>query len=274
MRTELKRNLEGHEAIIESGMKSFVDVGHSLIAIRDEKLYDGKYDTFEAYCKKRWGLSRPRAYQIIASAEVVDDLSTMVDTQTQQTSGNVQIPLPENERQARAVADASDDAETRVKVWKAAVESAPKDENGNPKITAAVVKNAVEAVLGDTGDEPEKDTAPGTADEFGPVPEKLAPIFESVSEFKGLQKRIGAAQNDLEELQRSDAGAAIPIQELLNAFKIIKQGVKFAIPYCECPKCRRSKKNCDTCDGLRWITEATYKRCRTEDDEKWLKSKN
>lgn len=116
-----------------------------------------------------------------------------------------------------------------------------------------------------------EETAPPVSDAFGPVPEKLAHVFEAVSDFKGLQKRIGAIQNDIEELQRSDAGAAMPIQEILNAFKNIKQGVKFAIPYCECPKCRRSKKECKACDGLRWITEATFKRCRTEDDEKWLK---
>lgn len=118
-------------------------------------------------------------------------------------------------------------------------------------------------------DEPEEEA--NISDAFGPVTDKLVTVFEAVSTFKGLQKKLGSFQNELEDLQGSDAGAAIPIQEMLNHLKELKQALKFSIPYCECPKCRRSKKACDACEGFRWITEPTYKRCRTEEDEKWLK---
>lgn len=50
--------------------------GDGLIAIRDERLYRAAYATFGDYCRERWGMSRPRAYQLIESASTV---STLVD---------------------------------------------------------------------------------------------------------------------------------------------------------------------------------------------------
>lgn len=155
--TLIKRSLEQHEEIIESGVKSFIDVGRSLMAIRDEKLYGTAHDTFEAYCKTRWGFGKSQAYRMIESAVVVSDLSPTGDTGSNKSGGKSAI-VPENERQARAVADSAPDAKTRAVVWKASVASAPKDSAGNPVITAAVIKKAAEAIVGpkarEPGDEP------------------------------------------------------------------------------------------------------------------------
>jgi hypothetical protein len=68
------------EAVIDRGLTSFVEVGEALLEVRDSKLYRVGYETFEAYCKGRWGFSRPRAYQLMEAAEVVGALSTVVDT--------------------------------------------------------------------------------------------------------------------------------------------------------------------------------------------------
>ena len=45
---------------------TFIEVGKALLAIRDAKLYRKTHKTFEAYCRDRWEMSRPRAYQLIA----------------------------------------------------------------------------------------------------------------------------------------------------------------------------------------------------------------
>lgn len=58
------------EAIIERGMKTFVQVGEALAAIRDARLYRESHDTFEAYCKERWGMSSSRARRLIDGADV------------------------------------------------------------------------------------------------------------------------------------------------------------------------------------------------------------
>lgn len=82
-----------HEAVIERGLGSFLEVGAALIAIRDGKLYLATHSTFEAYCSARWQLSRPHAYRLIGAAETVAALSPMGD-----------IPVPTSERQARELA--------------------------------------------------------------------------------------------------------------------------------------------------------------------------
>jgi len=111
------------ERAIERGLKTFVEVGRALAAIRDGQLYRTDYATFEAYCDERWTLSRPRAYQLIEAAAVV---STTVDTGYRP---------PSNERQARELARVPGDE--RSDVWREANERS----NGRP--TAATVREVV-----------------------------------------------------------------------------------------------------------------------------------
>lgn len=83
---ESKRLIE-LEALIAKGKQTFVEVGLALTQIRDCRLYRSDFDTFEAYCKKRWGFSRQYAHQIISGVAAVKalppNLSTMVDTERQ-----------------------------------------------------------------------------------------------------------------------------------------------------------------------------------------------
>jgi phage N-6-adenine-methyltransferase len=119
--------LSAHEAQIERGLQTFYEVGAALLAIRDQRLYREGYSTFEAYCRDRWGMSKPRVYQMIEAAGIVDDLkkSTIVD-------------LPINEAQARPLAAVAPDE--RPAVWREAVETAP-----NGRVTAAHVQSVVDA---------------------------------------------------------------------------------------------------------------------------------
>lgn len=70
------QNLEEAETIIEKGQRVFVAVGRALAKIRDEGWYKESHETFEEYCRQKWDISRPRAYQLIGAVEVVDNLST------------------------------------------------------------------------------------------------------------------------------------------------------------------------------------------------------
>lgn len=113
------------EAVIERGLRTFRDVGNALLRIRDARLYRARHSTFEAYCRERWGMSRPRAYQMIEAAGVVGQLSTNVDI------------LPANEAQARLLARLQ--PEQQAPAWQRAIETAPEG-----KITAAHVRRVVE----------------------------------------------------------------------------------------------------------------------------------
>ena len=74
-----KEQLSVHEAIIDRGMLTFVEVGNALRVIQDDQLYLDTADTFEDYCKTRWDFSRQRAYQLIEAAGVCQTMSTIVD---------------------------------------------------------------------------------------------------------------------------------------------------------------------------------------------------
>ena len=57
------------EAIVQRGLDTEVDVGHALAEISDTSLYRGTHQTFEAYLRDRWGMSRSRGHQLIQGAE-------------------------------------------------------------------------------------------------------------------------------------------------------------------------------------------------------------
>ena len=68
-------SLEKLERTIEKGLASFYEVGSALLTIRNSKLYRGTHGTFEAYCQDRWNLERRRAYQIMDSAKVIENVN-------------------------------------------------------------------------------------------------------------------------------------------------------------------------------------------------------
>jgi hypothetical protein len=117
--------LAEHEAVIECGLKTFIDVGLRLATVRDERLYRGGYATFEEYCEGRWNFSDRRARQLIDAAGMVAALPT----------GTI---VPVTESQARELVGLSpDDAAEVMRLARA--------ETGG-KITAKAITAARERV--------------------------------------------------------------------------------------------------------------------------------
>lgn len=126
---EQRRQLERAERRIAAGLKWFLDVGLALKEIKDQRLYCEQYDTFEDYVFERWGLSRPRAYELCAASEVVSSLSAIADMEV----------LPENEAQARPLTRLKS-AKLRKRAWLTALDMASKEER---VVTAGHVEAAV-----------------------------------------------------------------------------------------------------------------------------------
>lgn len=125
--------LEQAETLIQGSLDTARNgIAFALRAVRDGKLYreaknsDGTrtYNTFEEYCLNRWGFTKQRAYQILDSLAVVDELekSTIVDF------------LPRSEAQTRELAKVPQGE--RAEVWNAAVADA---RNAQP--TAKAIAN-------------------------------------------------------------------------------------------------------------------------------------
>lgn len=127
MSTELStvesQELDRHEEVIARGLNTFVEVGTALLRIRDGRLYRRGFDTFETYCRDRWGMSRQRANQLVDAAQVAGNLTTTVVTPVCESQARPLVALePEQQREA----------------WGRAVETAP-----NGKVTADHVKSVV-----------------------------------------------------------------------------------------------------------------------------------
>jgi len=59
------------DAIIRSGLKTFVEVGVALCEVRDRRLYRSTHGSFLAYCVEQWKMSEAQATRLISSARVV-----------------------------------------------------------------------------------------------------------------------------------------------------------------------------------------------------------
>ena len=125
LNTVERNELERYEKTIERGLETFVRVGDALLAIRRNRLYRTTHATFEAYCERRWQMTRDYANKLIGAAEVVGNLNTIVSI------------LPATESQARPLTKL--EPEQQVEAWREAVETAP-----GGKVTAAHVAAVVE----------------------------------------------------------------------------------------------------------------------------------
>jgi hypothetical protein len=149
-------SLAEHEAVIERGLNTFVEVGTALLAIRDGREYRATHAAFEDYCQQRWGMRRQRANELIAAARVVDEISS------------TDVPAPSNEAQAVALARIPEPE--RAEVWRETIERT----GGKP--TAAAIRETYAPLPAPTadldefakGDDVDLDEG---ADTFSPLPD-------------------------------------------------------------------------------------------------------
>lgn len=108
------------EAIVESGLATFVAVGRALAEIHARELYRVMHGTWEAYCEKRWHFSRRHAYRLMDAASVVADLLAAPAQNGRDQFGH--RPLPESESVARPLVPLP--APARREAWQAAQDAA------------------------------------------------------------------------------------------------------------------------------------------------------
>jgi len=122
-----QHQLKQCEAVIDSGLRTFQEVGSALLQIRDGRLYRQEYKTFEEYCQKRWEMGRGTANRYISannSAKLLEPIGS-------------KIPLSES--QLRPLA--SLDPKEQKQVWKRAIQIA-----GNQPPTGLQVREAVREI--------------------------------------------------------------------------------------------------------------------------------
>ena len=113
------------ERVIRSGWKTFLEVGSALARVRDGRLYRDKYNSIEEYCQQEMGFSRPYAYNLMNSAAVSQQLSSIEDIGVQ----------PINEAQCRELISVPEDK--REAAWRGAVKLA-----GDKPVTSKIIHQA------------------------------------------------------------------------------------------------------------------------------------
>lgn len=133
------------EHTVEQGLEAFYKVGEALAEIRDRKLYKQQgYKDFRVYLKERWNMGKSKAYRLIESAEVVDDIKksvpnwgqNQIEESVHHGGQNINL-IPQSEAVAREVKKAP--PELRGKVMQLAVKA-------NPVPTATDVKAIVQKI--------------------------------------------------------------------------------------------------------------------------------
>lgn len=129
--TTEQADLQQLEATIRTGLTSFIAVGNALAEINDRKLYRGTHDTFDSFCKDKFGFGRSRGYQLASAAALATEMSTVVE-------GSVLA----NEGQSRALAKFPEDV--RATVWDGV--NRYSEATGKP-ITAGMIERTGNAIM-------------------------------------------------------------------------------------------------------------------------------
>lgn len=95
------------ETVIERGLQTFVEVGRALGEICNRRLYrEQGFDTFEDYCRERWGMERRTAYSYIESAEVAENVHLSAQSAPSLTQAReLAVLTPEQQREVAATTD-------------------------------------------------------------------------------------------------------------------------------------------------------------------------
>lgn len=116
-----------------------IDAIEALRTIHDEKLYRLRAETWESYLKSRWDYSKTYGKYLLDFAQLRDECR----------ENGVEY-LPQNERQARPILQAANNAKHNgrkfdpVEAWQTAVDTAPKEQGDVPVVTSKHVESAME----------------------------------------------------------------------------------------------------------------------------------
>jgi hypothetical protein len=271
----IPRTLRDNEAVIKRGLTQVWEVAAALADIREQKQYrEAGFKTFEDYCQERWQFNRDYASKLIQGAEVFSNVRDNVNKAVNNLSTTVdkpEMPLPETERQTRAVRQATDDPQQQAEVWTQAVEDAGGEQPTAPQIKQAAAKVTASKTSPPSAEEPEPAKL---CDEFGPLALHLVPLWSRLAEVKEIEKVVRDLKKRIKAIAKTEVGSRVNTTPVDAAIRAIEQALKLGVPHTECFKCQRKlQADCNLCRGTGWINESEYSGRRTEGGDRWLKGR-
>ena len=242
--SKLIKRLEQLESEIESGIRS---VGKALMEIRDSKAYRDQYDTFEEYCKDRWGFTDRHARDLINCESVRSKIGTIVPVDSMKTLHLLEISKVPAAKQAQVAASViaecqAENREPTTKDYKAAAKEfvQPKaDPKAEPKQAGLP---QVGQVWQDVDDTPEPQAKPEQAE----TPQALQAPIQAVA------TRINAELKELKRLSDCTGGEWLDVTDLETQIKQLSYSIRQSIYWIDCMDC--GGKGCKTCRQLGWLS--------------------
>ena len=258
---KLSKRLEQLESEIESGIRS---VGKALMEIRDSKAYLDHHNTFEEYCKERWGFTDRHARELISAETVRAKIGTFVPVETLKTEHLLAISSVPANKQGQVAASVLAECEEQnrkptTKDFKAAAKefvqpkADPKPEPRQAEPEAAKEPDVWEDVnhietdpepdsWEDVEDTPEPQAKPEQAE----TPQALqAPIQAVATQLTGMLK-------ELKRLSDCTGGEWRDVSDLETQIKQLSYSIRQSIYWIDCMDC--GGKGCKTCRQLGWLS--------------------
>jgi hypothetical protein len=271
----IPRTLKDNEAVIKRGLTQVWEVAAALADIREQKQYlEAGHKTFEEYCEQKWNFKRNYANKLIQGVEVFDNVRDNLNRQVDNLGTTVPIeaiPVPESERQTRAIREATNDPQEQAEVWTQAVEDAGGEQPTAPQIKQAAAKVTASKTAPPPREQPEPAKL---CDDFGPLAIHLVPLWSTLAEAKEAEKKVRDLEKAIKELAKKPVGSRINTTPVNSAIAAIKQALKLGVPHTECFKCQRKlQADCNLCRGSGWINQSEYSGRRTEGGDRWLRGR-
>jgi hypothetical protein len=229
---EMKADLERLEAIVDKHQHIAIEFCGALREIRDRRLYRSTHETFEEYCKDRWGFASSRARQLIAAADTPPAVKA---------PGGGMVPLSMRARSELAKAP----KETHDKVLKQAKRIQAKKNKGVTGEKPVVTTQAVaEAVAEAAAVEQEKQRPPTKAEKA------IAQAFQ----FTDLAGEVIRIKKTALAIAEVELGYELSNHEITDLCDRLASHLRAAAPHAPCP-CSGIQEYCPQCHGRGWITK-------------------
>lgn len=106
------------------------------------------------------------------------------------------------------------------------------------------------------------------------VPDELRDVFEQCTPFQEAMNAASQLKKAVHAIAEHPAGGWLDLTETDRLITQVRNNLKYAMPFTECPKCRRkATKKCTHCKGTGWLNQIGFKTCATDEDKEWLESR-
>lgn len=240
-----------HVGTVRRAKESLVKMTYALVQIHDRQLWRAQYGSWDAFCAGELDFTRRRANQVIAGSKLVAALpnpdpppKNEDDTQTEPVPSGNQVPtLPENERQARALARLGKDPEAQLEAFAETVELA-----GGVQPTVKQIREVIDARIGDTPLDGEGELV---------TIEALRGAFLARVKLKKATNHLEAAKSLVKAVIGTPGGEHIVPAETTIRIGATRERIAEHMPYLTCPDCEGVRpETCDRCTSRGWITKS------------------